>query len=262
VSAAVGHLEDVDRVYIYFLGNHGDLVPVRPLPGAEMDLRLSIMQRRRRGNQRRAPNTMVSPVSKKPPQLQIIPTISTVARYVNRASASGVTNTAITTINIVNAGGILATGANTGYPFHGFFRIKRIRLWAAPNAVTSFNQAPSVGIRWFNTVAGTLGDTNSQASDTSLSSTDVAFVDSVPPRGSAASWWSGPSTNTIFNIFAAYTTAFIMDLHLDWKLNDDANGAVASVTTTNAMTVGQCYYPPLDGVSSGNFTRIGLPNIT
>ena len=40
VSAAVGHLEDVDRVYIYFLGNHGELVPVRPLPGAEMDLRV------------------------------------------------------------------------------------------------------------------------------------------------------------------------------------------------------------------------------
>ncbi len=39
VSAAVKHLEDVDRVYIYFLGNHGELVPVRPLPGAEMDLR-------------------------------------------------------------------------------------------------------------------------------------------------------------------------------------------------------------------------------
>jgi VWFA-related protein len=39
VSVAVGHLEDVDRVYIYFLANHGELVPVRPLPGAETDLR-------------------------------------------------------------------------------------------------------------------------------------------------------------------------------------------------------------------------------
>jgi len=218
------------------------------------------MPKKRQVQRRR--HTGIPTISKKPPQLQIIPTISTVARFVNRASASGVTNTAITTINIINSGGLLASGANTGYPFHGFFRIKRIRIWAAPNAVTSFNQAPSIGIRWFNTVAGTLGDTNSQASDTSLSSTDVAFVDSKPPRGSAASWWSGPSTNTIFNIFAAYTTAFILDLHIDWKINDNANGSVTSVTTANTMTVGNCYFPPLDGVSSGNFTRIGLPNIT
>jgi len=40
VNAAVGRMENVDRVYIYFLANHGDLVPVRPLPGAEADLRM------------------------------------------------------------------------------------------------------------------------------------------------------------------------------------------------------------------------------
>jgi hypothetical protein len=222
------------------------------------------MPARRNGKRsmRRRASPQVTPLSKKPPQIQIIPTVSTVARFVNRATNSGVTNTAVTTINLVNCGGILATGANTGYPFHGFFRIKRIRMWAASNAVTSFNQAPSIGVRWFNTVAGTLGDTNSQDSDTSLSISDVAYVDSRPPKGSAASWWSGPSTNTIFNIFAAFTTALIIDLHLDWKINDNANGAVSSVTTTNSMTVGNCYFPPLDGVSGGNFPRIGVPTIT
>jgi len=218
------------------------------------------MPRSRRHVNRRRPTPGLS-ISKKPPQLQIIPTIRTTARFVNRASASGVTNTAVTTINLINAGGILATGANTGYPFHGFFRIRRIRMWSAPNAVTSFNQAPSIGVRWFNTVAGTLGDTNSQDSDTSLSPNDVAFVDSAPPAGSAASWWSGPSTNTIFNLFAAYTTAIIVDIMLDWKINDDANGAVSSVTTTNTMTVGQTYFPALDGVGSNNWVRVGLPII-
>ena len=39
VGAAVGHLENVDRVYVYFLANHGEMVPVRPLPGVETDLR-------------------------------------------------------------------------------------------------------------------------------------------------------------------------------------------------------------------------------
>lgn len=40
VAAAVGHQEAVDRVYIYFLANHGELVPVRALPGIETDLRV------------------------------------------------------------------------------------------------------------------------------------------------------------------------------------------------------------------------------
>ena len=39
VNAAIGRMESVDRVYIYFLGNRGNLVPVRPLPGVETDLR-------------------------------------------------------------------------------------------------------------------------------------------------------------------------------------------------------------------------------
>lgn len=40
VSAAVARLENVDRLYIYYLANHGELVPVRALPGVETDLRL------------------------------------------------------------------------------------------------------------------------------------------------------------------------------------------------------------------------------
>jgi VWFA-related protein len=40
VSAAVARLENVDRVYIYYLANHGQLVPVRALPGVETDLRV------------------------------------------------------------------------------------------------------------------------------------------------------------------------------------------------------------------------------
>jgi VWFA-related protein len=39
VGAAVGRMEAVDRLYIYFLANHGELVPVRSLPGVETDLR-------------------------------------------------------------------------------------------------------------------------------------------------------------------------------------------------------------------------------
>jgi hypothetical protein len=39
ISSALAHLESVDRVYIYLLTSHGDLLPVHPLPEAGADLR-------------------------------------------------------------------------------------------------------------------------------------------------------------------------------------------------------------------------------
>jgi len=216
---------------------------------------------RRRKQVRRAPrsNPRSTNVAMKPPQIQSVPTIRTVARFVNRQVNNSTIIQAISNNAIVISGGIVASGANTGYPFHGFFQIKRIRLWSVPNATTTNVQAPTIGIRWFNTVAGTLGDTNSQSSDTSLSLAIPAFVDTVPPPGSAASFWQGPSTNTIFNIFISNTTAVVMDIHLDWKINDNANGAVSSVSTAGTMTVGNVYFPSIDG--SGNWVRQNLPAI-
>jgi len=41
ISAALAHLETVDRVYVYFLTSHGDLFPVHPLPEANADLRVA-----------------------------------------------------------------------------------------------------------------------------------------------------------------------------------------------------------------------------
>jgi VWFA-related protein len=38
VANAVGHLETLDRVYIYYIANRGEVVPVYPLPGVEADL--------------------------------------------------------------------------------------------------------------------------------------------------------------------------------------------------------------------------------
>jgi VWFA-related protein len=40
IATALGHYENVDRLYLYFLGNQADLVPVQPLPGPEADLRM------------------------------------------------------------------------------------------------------------------------------------------------------------------------------------------------------------------------------
>lgn len=40
VSVALAHLESLDRIYVYFLTGHGDLLPVHPLPRPDADLRV------------------------------------------------------------------------------------------------------------------------------------------------------------------------------------------------------------------------------
>jgi len=219
------------------------------------------MPQRKRMSKRR-PRKVSSPRALKPPQFQAVPTIRTVMRFINQTAQSGNgTPLAVTTINLINAAGLLATGTNTAYPFHGFFKILRVELWSSVNSSVSFNQAPTVGVRWFNTVTGTLGDTNSQDADSTINPSAPAYVNSRPPPGTAASWSSGPSTNTIFNLFFANTTAIICDIHCDLKINDNANNSVTSVTTANAMTVGNVYFPALDGVSGNAWRRTNLPQI-
>ena len=41
IDAALQKLKSMDNVYIYFLTNHGELFPVRPLPGTDGDLRVA-----------------------------------------------------------------------------------------------------------------------------------------------------------------------------------------------------------------------------
>jgi VWFA-related protein len=41
VTRALVHLESADGVYIYFLTNHGELIPVHALPGTDADMRAS-----------------------------------------------------------------------------------------------------------------------------------------------------------------------------------------------------------------------------
>jgi len=40
VGVALAHLESLDRIYVYFLTGHGDLLPVHPLPRPDADLRV------------------------------------------------------------------------------------------------------------------------------------------------------------------------------------------------------------------------------
>lgn len=182
-------------------------------------------------------------------------------RFQNHTTNNGVSVAPITFNNVLNAAGILASAANTAYPFHGFFRILRIQMWTCVNSQTSFNQNPSVGIKWFNTVSGNFGDTNEMRLATTISSATPAYYNAAPPKGSLSSWSQGPSSTQIFTIFTANTTSVIMDIHLDLKINANDNGSVQSVTTGNTMTAGNVYFPALDGIAGNLWQRVGLPNI-
>jgi len=213
----------------------------------------------KRRAQKRPPSYHSLPSS--PPERQMIPTIRTVMRFQNHTTNNGVSLAPITFNNILNASGILASAANTGYPIHGFFRILRVQMWTCVNAQTSFNQNPSVGIKWFNTVSGNFGDTNEMRLASTISSAIPAYLNTVPPIYDLSSWSQGPSSTQIFTIYTANTTSVILDLHLDLKIDVNDNGSVQSVTTGNTMTAGNMYFPALDGIAGNLWQRVGLPNI-
>jgi hypothetical protein len=174
--------------------------------------------------------------------------------YANPSVGTGNNIFTVSCNDILQACGLVATATNTAYPFVSYFRIKSMQMWG-----TTFGNAAfaTVGVRWFNTVGF---PTNVLESDTSLSQAFPAYVTSRPPRGSAASFWNEGSGQGLLELTYQECTSIAVDIHIDFKLSDQST-VTSPITTTNPMTVGQLYYPALDGSGSNAFRRQGLPPI-
>jgi hypothetical protein len=72
-----------------------------------------------------------------------------------------------------------------------------------------------------------------------------AHVTSKPPVGSAASFWLGSASNTMFTLVAPVGS--VIDVHCTHVLFDTQ--AAADTLAVAAGTLGALYYMPLDGVS-------------
>lgn len=169
----------------------------------------------------------------------------TVARFANSTSTVSAT---VSAANIGTALGVLATSATNSYPVIVSARIKRVRIWTLPSTSTTTTCA----IQWL----GSTGNTNAsqvEHSDTSLSTAEPAFVDSVPPPDSSASWWfatDGSVTTPL--LFISASGPSVVDVFVDCVLSD---GNAMTAYTSSGMTAGRVYYSPLQG-ASGNLAPV------
>ncbi len=213
----------------------------------------------RRSNRRRAAQRsgLVNTI----PPIMANPTNSVSCRYYGTATV--ITNTeflqSISVPDLQRAPGVIAMTSSTAAAYAQAIRIRRVSLWVSP-VTTSIPMAPvTAGIVWYNNT----GRTNQQVvSDTSINPLAPAYVSAAPPKNSFCDLWYSNSSDTMFDFVItgpSATLTIIIQVDLDWVASNQSNGPV-SATFANTLTPGATYYPPLDGVSTHQFLRQGLPS--
>jgi hypothetical protein len=169
-----------------------------------------------------------------PMQIQASFTVNKTMRYI----ASGALNVSLTLKSVMDLL-VMATGTTTSQAFFRSLKISRIELWGPPGATPA-----SVSVRWLS--GGILGGGPEKCqSDTSIGTTEPAYVRSKPPVKSLYSDWIGaPQANTAF-VTLIGSAGTVVDFTFSAQLNSDAS-ALDAVTLVGA-TSGVIYARPLDG---------------
>ena len=118
-------------------------------------------------------------------------------------------------------------------------KVHKVSIWSPPAAQGG---TATCSVTW-----STANDYTAmvEVSDTTMSTAIPAHVSTKPPPGSAASFWLGAGTNTIFTVIAP--TGSIIDVHCTHVLYDTQ--AAGTTVTVAAGTLGALYYMPLDGAT-------------
>jgi hypothetical protein len=179
----------------------------------------------------------------------------------------------VTVAQIIRACGLVALNSaialgGTMSPIAMSFRVKRVRVWSSVNGLGNTTQS-STGIATvsldFDVDSVNGGNPGLQITDTTMTPDRCAFIDVVPPANSYARFWHSQveSAQALFIVNCALGS--IMDLHVEWVLNDsDGFAGVGLTQNTIAQTQGLVYYPllaqpagapvwtPIGRVASGN----------
>jgi hypothetical protein len=141
----------------------------------------------------------------------------------------------ITAAQVLATFGTICTVTNTTVsPQAQSFRIRRIKAWASPQ---SQGASATVALSWF----GSGNSPNLEVSDTTLSVSENACINTSPPPESLASFWQTGVGTTLFRI--TLPVGAILDIHADIILNDgETKGSYTVATGVLAST----YYLALD----------------
>lgn len=210
---------------------------------------------------------MTTPSLSSQPRLPMITTNavnSTTMRFTrSNASTSAETIDVINDGSLINCVGLLAISANTAYQIAQAYKVNSVSIWGITNA-SVVTTCPSVAIRWYSQMTASADAPSSTrvVQDSSLSTAFPARVATRPQSHEIGSFWRtcNNASDVVFEVILGPSTACVIDVHISWVMSDQTN-SFSSINTATTMTTGQVYYPPLDGVSSHAFTRVGLPSI-
>jgi hypothetical protein len=122
-------------------------------------------------------------------------------------------------------------------------------MWSPPPSQGSF---ATCSVEW----SGQAAASTLEVSDTSVSPTFPAHLNTTPPRNSLASFWqtAGAAVDQLFTIVAP--AGSIVDVHLSLILSDDDATAVTLAIATGVL--GNQYYLALDCTAGHNFPPVSL----
>jgi len=213
------------------------------------------MQRQKKSKKSsRSQGVMLIP---KPPPFQSSIQIAQIFRFQSVAAFASTVITLRDLFDILN----VALTAVTATQLLQSMRFKRIRIWGPPAAaltpVTVSVEFPTGGSSGGGSISGPLR----VWSDTSIGSTECAFIDRKPAKGSFQSLWQvgEPVTNPPF-VTISGPAASVVEVHILGVML--LNGGVVSVTNAPvAATAGQVYLRGLDGLAAAgtNFVPLSYP---
>lgn len=167
-----------------------------------------------------------------------------------RFQSTNATTTVISNNNILGALGVCGYVTNSlGRTMTDAFKLHRVRLWGP----TVSGTATTVSILW-NSASIFESSSNKLVTDTSVSESYPAFVDSVPPLNSNSAFWQTASSSGL--LYLTVPVGGIIDIDVSYTLCDGAGGGVGITLAT--VVLGTYYYLALDGPTTAHYTPIGL----
>ena len=186
--------------------------------------------------------------------LREIPSIQSnvLTNHTFRFTSSSGTATVITPVSILGACGVFTNVANTTVTcYNGSFKLHSVKVWTPPATQGS---SATCSIDWAGN-SGLATTTNSEISDTTVSTAIPAFIKAVPPKGCLASFWQNSSVTTGLFILTA-PSGSIIDLNVTTVVND-ADFGPTNITVATAV-IGTNYFLSLDPNTTHRFTPVSL----
>jgi hypothetical protein len=138
----------------------------------------------------------------------------------------------------------MAATTTSAYQLAENVRVRKIEMWGPPAS----NLVPvTVSVDWSgSTTPGVFGKSN-LVSDTSVGSTEPAYISTQPPPGSQVAQWLSSASQLVLCVITVPLNG-ILDISYDIVVRDDASAHSVAGTVAGA-TVGANYVRALDSVS-------------